>query len=123
VFFLKNSGTILLKGSVGMDFYDRVNLKLKEHGMSRKELADKIGISYNTINGLYKRRSTRVRLSVVKKIADALNTSADYLATGNEVTDVEDTIIMDLYNSLDLQEKNELINYANYLINKKNREK
>lgn len=102
-----------------MDFYDRVNFKLKEHGMSRKELAEKIGISYNTINGLYKRRSTRIRLSVVKKIADALNTSADYLATGNEITDVEDTIIIDLYNSLDLQEKNELVNYANYLINRK----
>jgi transcriptional regulator with XRE-family HTH domain len=112
-----------LKGSVEMDFYDRVNLKLKEHGMSRKELADKIGISYNTINGLYKRRSTRIRLSVVKKIADALNTSADFLATGNEINDVEDTRILDIYNSLDLNDKNELINYANYLINKKNKDK
>ncbi|MGE4321189.1 MAG: helix-turn-helix domain-containing protein [Acholeplasmataceae bacterium] len=99
-----------------MDFYDRVNLKLKENNMNRKELAEKIGMTYNTLNALYKRRSARIKLDDINKIAKVLNTTTDYLANGFDYRSSDN--IEKIYESLPSNMQNDLINYAKYLLSK-----
>lgn len=104
-----------------MDFYDRVNLKLKEKKMTRKELSERIGMTYNTLNALYKRRSSRIKLDDVKKIADVLDTTTDYLANGYEYNSSDS--IETIYNALPSDSQNELMNYAKFLLSKINGKK
>jgi len=67
-----------------------INIRLKEirqaRGLTQKELAQKIGVSTGAI-GLYETNRRMPDLSTLKKLADALNVSADYLI-GRETGDV-----------------------------------
>ncbi|MVT12600.1 helix-turn-helix domain-containing protein [Chitinophaga tropicalis] len=54
----------------------------KAKGWSQTELADKVGISYAQI-GRYETKGAQPPAEVLKKIADALDTSGDYLLYGN----------------------------------------
>ena len=74
-----------------MDFYDRINLLLKEQKSSKTKMSDALNIPYNTISCWFKRRSNKVDLEVIKKIASYLNTTPEYLATGNEKFKNKDT--------------------------------
>lgn len=67
-----------------MDIYDRIEIQLKKNRINKKELCLRTGISYNTLASLFKRRSKNVDLETVKKIALCLNTTVEYLVTGNE---------------------------------------
>lgn len=67
-----------------MDIYDRIEVMLKRKRMNKKELCERTGISYNTLASLFKRRSKNVELETVKKIALCLDTTIEYLITGNE---------------------------------------
>ncbi len=66
-----------------MDLYDRIEKLLKERGVTKKALCESTGISYNTLASLFKRRSKRVEISTLQKIADFLHTSIEYLTTGD----------------------------------------
>lgn len=107
-----------------MDFYDRVNLLLKENKMTRKELGESIGISYDTINGLFKRRSYRIKLELVEKIASVLGTTTDYLAKGTSLNNNPhlDELIS-IFNSLPVRQQNEIMNFAYYVADKHKTEK
>lgn len=67
-----------------MDMYDRIEVLLKTNRMNKKELCARTGISYNTLASLFKRRSKNVELETIRKIACCLNTTVEYLVTGNE---------------------------------------
>lgn len=47
--------------------------KLKEIGMSRYELAKRIGVTYPTIDNIYKGASTSIKLEILENICKVLN--------------------------------------------------
>ena len=64
-----------------LDFWLRVKDKLDYQYSTQKDLAEKIGESYNTLQSWINRdRLPNAEQSV--KIADALNTSVEFLVTG-----------------------------------------
>ena len=54
----------------------------KAKGWSQTELADKVGISYAQI-GRYETKGAQPPAEVIKNIAEALDTSVDYLLNGS----------------------------------------
>lgn len=67
-----------------MDFYDRLNGLLAEKRITKRKLCLDLDIPYTTLASMFQRRSNSVDLDTVKKIASYLNTTLEYLATGNE---------------------------------------
>ena len=67
---------------IGYDFYadiaERIVEKRKEAGLTQKELAKKVKISFNKV-AQYEEVKTRYREEVLLKIATALGTSLDWL--------------------------------------------
>lgn len=49
--------------------------KLKEKNMTRYELAKKIGVTYPTIDKIYKGESTSIKLDILESICKELNCS------------------------------------------------
>jgi transcriptional regulator with XRE-family HTH domain len=94
------------------DFFERVTQKLHENNMSRRDLAELSGISLYSIHGIFKNKNVP-KAYIVCKIARALNTSAEYLITGNHEVElltrdpVLDEIIQFL-KSLDEHQKREV---------------
>ena len=67
-----------------MDLYDRIDVLLKAMNSNRTKMCETIGISYNTLSSLYKRRSKNMDLETIQKIALYLGTTVEYLFTGKE---------------------------------------
>ena len=55
----------------------KINIKdkLKEKGMSRYELAKRIGVTYPTIDNIYKGISTSIKFEILESICKELNCS------------------------------------------------
>lgn len=51
--------------------------KLKEKGISRYELAKRIGVTYPTITSIYKGESTSIKFEILEAICKELNCSLD----------------------------------------------
>lgn len=51
--------------------------KLDEKGISRYELAQRIGVTYPTITSIYKGESTSVKFDILEAICKELNCSLD----------------------------------------------
>ena len=51
--------------------------KLDEKGISRYELAQRIGVTYPTITSIYKGESTSVKFDILESICKELNCSLD----------------------------------------------
>lgn len=49
--------------------------KLKEKNISRYELAKRIGVTYPTINNIYKGESTSIKLDILESICKVLDCS------------------------------------------------
>ena len=103
-----------------MDLYDRITQLLNEQGITRKKMSKDIGVSYDTLNALFKRRTERVRLELIQSIARYLNTTVDFLAFGEEHHPTLKDTLDNIYEGLSDDLKNELVNYARYLQNKNN---
>ena len=67
-----------------MGFKENLKSELAYKGMLVKELAQKTGISRNTINNYLNVREHTPTLDAAVKIAKALGVSVEYLATGEE---------------------------------------
>lgn len=52
-----------------------IKKKLEENNMSRYELAKHIGITYPTIDNIYKGKSTSIKLEILESICKELNCS------------------------------------------------
>ena len=65
-----------------LDIYDRIDLKLRELDASRKKMCQDLSIPYSTLTSFYQNRSGNMTLSTIKKIADYLGCSMDYLVNG-----------------------------------------
>lgn len=64
------------------DFGKRLIELRKQKGLSQTELAKQIGVSYIQI-GRYETKGTQPPAEVLNKLANAFNTSIDYLINGN----------------------------------------
>lgn len=67
-----------------MDFYDRLNGILAEKRITKRKLCIDLDIPYTTLASMFQRRSNSIDLDTIKKIASYLDTTLEYLATGNE---------------------------------------
>jgi len=65
-----------------MDLYDRIEERIAGMGINKRELADKAGVPYSTLISAFTRRSTSFSVEHIQKIADALDTTVDYLLRG-----------------------------------------
>ena len=101
-----------------MDVYDRITQKLKESNITRKELSEMIGVSYHTLNGLFKRKSKRLSIDILQSISKVLNVTSHYLAFGEEKNEflIKDELML-VFESLSFEKQNELLKYAKYLKN------
>ncbi len=67
-----------------MDIYDRITKILDEKKITRKDLSDGTGISYNTLTSQFQRKSDNMKLDTIVTIARFLKVSVEYLVTGSE---------------------------------------
>lgn len=59
--------------------------KLKEKGMSRYELAKRIGVTYPTIDNIYKGTSTSIKFEILESICKELNCSLDEILVFDDI--------------------------------------
>lgn len=62
-----------------MTFLQKLDLLMAERHLNKPRLAELSGVPYTTIDGFYKKGYSNAKLSTVRKIAKALDTSLDYL--------------------------------------------
>lgn len=58
--------------------------KLKEKGMSRYELAKRIGVTYPTIDNIYKGTSTSIKFDILESICKVLDCSPIEILTSDD---------------------------------------
>ena len=78
---------------MSVKFGDRVTLARKEKGLSREELAKKIGTS-GPIIGRYERGDMMPSVEIATKISDALEVSMDFLV-GKSSNNIKDKSMLD----------------------------
>ena len=66
-------------------FKDRINDELEYQDISKKDFAERTGISINTLN-MYLYRGSIPAADVAVRMAQALNTTTEYLVTGADST-------------------------------------
>lgn len=67
-----------------MDYYDRIEFLLKKNNDTSKNMCRNINLSYNTFSGQKKRKSKNICMQTVQKIANYLQTTAEFLINGND---------------------------------------
>ena len=82
-------------------FLERLKDELCYQGLTQKELAEKTGISVNTIRGWFSKDLVPDVFNGVK-IAKALNTTVEYLVTGenNTAKEIQDNLKQELINTI-----------------------
>lgn len=63
-----------------MKFTEKLDLLMKERGLSRMGLSKESGIPYMTIVNFYEKGTDNIKLSTLRKLADFFGVSIDYLA-------------------------------------------
>lgn len=82
------------------DFLNRVRNELDYMGLSQKELAEKTGISVNTIRGWFSKNLTPDVVAAVK-VAKVLNVSVEYLVSGETETYKKRAKIIELLHEIE----------------------
>ena len=72
-----------------MTFTKKLNILLKERGMTRGQLAEATGIPYNTIVGFYTRGYKNMKLSNLRRLAAFFQVSMDLLSDDERELDEE----------------------------------
>lgn len=106
-----------------MTLTDKLNLLMKEKGITKMDLSRGSGIPYSTITSFYDKGTDNVKLSTLKKIAEFFDCSLDYLVD-DSITEKKDTpqTIAAHYDGIELseEEKGEIEYYIRFLISKRN---
>jgi repressor LexA len=69
----------LLEG-ISVKFTEKLDMLMKERGLSRMSLSKESGIPYMTIVNFYEKGTDNIKLSTLRKLADFFGVSIDYLA-------------------------------------------
>ena len=67
-----------------MDIYDRINVLLVEQRKNKRSMCLALNMPYSTLSSMFQRQSKSVDIETLKKIASYLDTTLEYLVTGNE---------------------------------------
>jgi transcriptional regulator with XRE-family HTH domain len=122
VYIIKNNDT---SEEIIMKIQDKIKINRKNKGLSQKQLAEIVGINTSHLsrleNGRYK-----PSIEVLKKLAAALQVSADYLLSSTdeeaEEIKIQDQSFADkirLLDSLDGKEKETVVNVIDAMLTKK----
>lgn len=88
-----------------MNFIDKLNMLMENRGLKRSDLSRGSGLSYTTIDGLYKKGFDNMKLQTLKAIADYFEVSIDYLVNDDfvevEGADSEEQRLLAKYRELD----------------------
>lgn len=108
---------------------DRIKDLRKQKNLSQSELADKVGISYAQI-GRYETKGSQPPAETLKKIADALGVSPDFLIYGTSdekaKTKLSDADLINQFKaieSMDEEDKNVIKKLIDAFITKKQLQK
>ena len=66
-----------------MKFTDKLDMLMKERGLTRMALSRESGIPYTTIVNFYEKGTDNIKLSTLRKLADYFGVSIDYFADDN----------------------------------------
>lgn len=87
----------------GMSFAKRLKEERERIGLSKGDLADKVGMHYSQI-GRYERGEASPSSDVLKRLANELGTSTDYLMNGTRSDmaqeKIKDKKLMNLFNRI-----------------------
>lgn len=64
-----------------MSLTKKINAYLSSNNLKRSDLARVSNIPYTTIDGLYKKGASNIKLSTLKKLAQTMNCTIDYLVS------------------------------------------
>jgi len=88
----------------------RIATLRKEKGFSQTELANKVGITYAQI-GRYEIKGAQPAADILKKMADALDTTSDYLMNGSKddkaVATLNDNELLQQFKEVDMMNKDD----------------
>jgi len=62
-----------------MNFLEKLDFMMKKLNINKSGLSERSGVPYTTIDSFYKKGFENTKMSTIKKIADALDVSLDYL--------------------------------------------
>lgn len=114
-----------------MTLYERITKLSKQRGYSLKNLAIKAGLAENSI---YDWKKSTPKADNLKKVADVLNVSTDYLlgrddglnsvSNSSKVTDILDDETVLAFDGMEIEEseKEKLRDYARYIISLREKE-
>ena len=94
-----------------LDIYSRIDIKLKEKHITRKKMCSDLAIPYGTLNTLYQNKSENISFANLKKIAEYLQCSIDFLAYGvnnKPIPEIESEILK-VCSNLTTKQKNKLL--------------
>lgn len=66
-----------------MKLTEKLDVLMKEKGITKADLARESGVPYTTITSLYDKGYENVKLSTLKRLADYFETTLDYMADDN----------------------------------------
>lgn len=101
-----------------MNFKDRLREEIEYKGISGKELAAKIGISYSTFLSYIDARGVLPNVETAVKIAEVLGVTVEYLVNGHDsaaATSSAENKLLAQYRYLSEQNKSNLIKIAEIL--------
>ena len=122
-----------MNGSMG----DRIHDKRTFLNLTMQELGDKVGVQASAVNKWEKGMVENIKASTIKKLAIALDVSPAYLIMGDDplpqgkysyidtaaatelMANPSNGKLIAIINKMDDEQKEELYNYANYLMDKK----
>lgn len=103
-----------------MTIFERIKTLRKEKGLTQTELAKAIGYKDKSVISHIERGEQNLYQDRIKAIADALDVSPGYLINGYEDKDEQLKTLIDLYNSLNNENKGKLLELARLYANSNN---
>lgn len=111
-----------------MKLTEKLDMLMKERGITKADLARESGIPYTTITSLYDKGYENVKLSTLKKLADYFNCSLDFIADDN--VDIRNermptTIAAHLPEGVELtdEEMKQINDFIQFIISKREQQK
>lgn len=111
-----------------MKLTEKLDMLMKERGITKADLARESGIPYTTITSLYDKGYENVKLSTLKKLADYFNCSLDFIADDN--VDIRNermptTIAAHLPDGVELtdEEMKQINDFIQFIISKRDQQK
>ena len=107
-----------------MSLTDKLDMMMKEKGISKMDLSRGSGIPYSTISSFYDKGTDNVKLSTLKKIAKYFDCSLDFLVD-DSVSEKKNSLrtIAAHYDGVELteEEKEEIDDYIAFILSKRSK--